>query len=214
MESRSFKVSLAKNPLISIKVIPGHFTTSNAHSNFFLDVSWLKSNALAARDAARHLAIPYLATTLIDTIVCMEKTEVIGAYMAEELVQEGPVVMNAGDELHVVSPMNSSQGNLIFPESVAEWIKNRSILLLVASISSGRTVHSALECLAYYGGKVAGISTLFLSSHEAMGEKINALFTSDDIPGYKLYAPGECEMCRAGQKLDAIISSDGYTKIG
>ncbi|MDR1566701.1 MAG: hypothetical protein LBS48_05400 [Treponema sp.] len=58
MEKNVFSISLVKNPVISIKVIPGHFTTSNAHSNYYLDVSDLKADALVARDVARELAIP------------------------------------------------------------------------------------------------------------------------------------------------------------
>jgi orotate phosphoribosyltransferase len=211
MEKNVLSISLTKNPIISIKVIPGHFTTSNAHSNCYLDVSDLKTDALVARDVARELAIPYLSSTLIDTIVCMEKTEVIGAYLAEELLQEGTSVMNAGGKIHVVSPTYNTNGNLVFPDNVIEWILNRNILLLVASISSGRTVAAAMECLAYYGGKIAGISTLFLTSGENLKQEVHPLFTSGDIPGYKLFGIGDCELCKTGQKLDAIISSEGYT---
>jgi len=166
----------------------------------------------ALHGAARELAVPYLTTTLIDTIVCMEKTEIIGAYLAHELLQEGTSVVNSGSEIHVVTPMYN-QGNLIFRDSMIEWISNKSVLLLVASISSGRTVEGTLDCLSYYGGKLAGISTLFLASSVAVKQKIHTLFTSEDIPEYKLFTPGECEMCKAGLKLDAIVNSEGYTKI-
>jgi len=214
MQKNVFSVSLEKNPVISLNVIPGHFTTSNAHSNYFLDVSRLKSNTLVARNVARELAIPYLSTTLVDTIVCMEKTEVIGAYLAEDLLQEGTSVMNSGGDINVVSPSSNINGNLIFQDNIIEYITHKNILLLVTSISSGKTVSSAMECLAYYGGKLNGISSLFLTSHERLDYEINALFTSKDIPEYKLWSTGECEMCKAGLKLDAIINSEGYTKIG
>ena len=214
MKTKGFSVSLEKNPVITIGVIPGHFSTSSAHTNNYLDVSGLKSNALVARNVARELAIPYLSSTLVETIVCMERTEVIGAYMAEELLQAGNKVMNAGGEIHVLTPISNVNGKMIFQDSMVEWISNRNIILLVASISSGQTVQSTLECLNYYGGRLAGISTLFISYHDKVEQDVNALFTSDDIPGYKLFHTGECEMCRAGLKLDAIISSEGYTLIG
>ena len=214
MNTKAFSVSLEKNPIISIKVIPGHFTTNNAHSNYFLDVSELKFSAFIAWDVARELAIPYLSSTLVDTIVCMEKTEVIGAYLAQELKQEGTAVMNSGEEIRIITPIINTNGNLIFQDNLIEWISNKNILLLVCTISSGRTVSSAMECLEYYGGKLAGISSLFLSSQEKMKQKIYTLFTSDDIPDYKLFSTAECEMCRAGQRLDAIINSEGYTRIG
>ena len=77
MEDRAFSVSLTKNPSISMNVIPGHFTTSHFHTNYYLDLDNLKTNVSIARDVAVELALPYLTTKLVDTIVCMEGTEVI-----------------------------------------------------------------------------------------------------------------------------------------
>jgi orotate phosphoribosyltransferase len=214
METKSFRVSLAKNPIISINVIPGHFTTNNAHINNYLDVSGLKSNAMVARDVAQELAIPYLTSTIVDTIVCVEKTEVIGAFLAQELLQHGATVMNEGGEIHVVTPSHNVNGNMVFQDNVVEWITNRSIILLVASVSSARALHIAMDCISYYGGRLAGISALFVASPDKQKDQINSLFTSEDIPGYKLFTTAECEMCKAGLKLDALVSSEGYTKIG
>lgn len=213
MESKIFSVSLEDSPRISINVIPGHFTTSNAHVNFYLDVGGLKSSALAARDAARALAVPYFSSTPVDTIVCMEKTAAIGAYLAEELTHEGASAINSGNDIHVISPISNVNNNLVFPDSMLQWITGRNILLLVASVSSGRTVQSALECLTYYGGKVAGISALFRALPDTPGQEIHALFTAEDIQGYILSDPSQCAMCKAGVKLDAIVNSEGYTKI-
>ena len=213
METKAFSVSLDKNPEIAINVIPGHFTTSNAHTNYFLDVWELKSKASLARDVARELAAPYLASTPIDTIVCMERTVVLGAYIAEELLREGAAVMNTGGNIHVISPLSNINGNLIFQDNAIEWIRNKNVLLLVASITSGTTIRITQECITYYGGRVAGISALFFSSENPEND-VNALFTSKDIPGYKVFSTVDCEMCKAGQKLDAIISSEGYTIIG
>ena len=71
----------------------------------------------------------------------------------------------------------------------------------------------ALECMSFYGGKVVGISALFCNIHGKRGKEINALFTCDDIPNYKIWKPNECEMCKAGKKIDAIVSSEGYTEL-
>ena len=210
METNAFNVSLEKNPAIKIKVIPGHFTTSNAHINYFLDVWELKSNVSLARDVAREMAAPYLASTPIDTIVCMERTVVLGAYTAEELQREGTAVMNAGGIIHVLSPLSNINGNLIFQDNAIEWIRNKNILLLVASTTGGGTIKRAMECITYYEGRPAGISALFFAS-EDLEYDVNSLFTAEDIPGYKVFSTGDCEMCKAGQKLDAIINSEGYT---
>jgi len=213
METNTYSISLTKNPIIAINVTPGHFTTNNLHTNNYLDVSELKGDTAIAKDVAREIAIPYLSTTLVDTIVCMEKMEVIGAYLAQELNQDGTSVMNTGRNIHVVSPMNNAYGKLIFPDSVVQWISGKNILLLVATISSGRSLNIALECINYYGGKLAGISALYRASEVKVDRDVYCLFTSEDIPGYKLFNTAECEMCREGHKLDAIISSEGYTKL-
>jgi orotate phosphoribosyltransferase len=213
MELNAFNISLAKNPNITINVIPGHFTTPNAHSNNYLDFHTVKGNTTVARDVAREMAIPYLSTTPIDTIVCMEKMDVIGAYLAQELTQDGTSVINSGNTIHVVSPINNMYGNLVFASSVASWLSGKNILLLIATISSGRTLYRVLECIAYYGGKLAGISSLYQASDVDPGVGVNSLFRSDDIPGYKLYNTGECELCKNGVKLDAVVSSEGYTRI-
>ena len=214
MESKAFIISLEKNPSISVKVIPGHFTTSSAHLSHYLDVSGLKSNAMVARDIAREMATPYLSSTLVETIVCMEKTEVIGAFLAQELLQSGMSAINGGSgEIHVVSPISNSLGQLSFNSSTMKVITNRSVILLVASVSGGRTLDSTLDCMMYYNAKIAGISALFMASTDPQEQDIHTLFTSADIPGYRFFSSRKCEMCQEGQKLDALISSEGYTKI-
>jgi len=212
MEFKATSISLAKNPKIAINILSGHFSTNNAHSNCYIDFSQLKCNSLLARDVARELAIPYISSTPIDTIVCMEKTSVIGAFLADELMQEGASVINSGNEIYVVSPFNNAYGNWVFPNNRTEWIKDKNVLVLVATVSSGRALNSVLECISYYSGKITGISALYSVSPDSHQHHINALFSPDDIEGYQLFAPGECLMCRNGQKLDALINSEGYTK--
>jgi len=213
MDDSTYSISLEKNPIISIKVTPGHFSTGNFHTNYFLDVSTLKANAYIARDVARELALPYLSSALVDTIVCMENTKVIGAFMAQELIQEGTAVMNSGGDINVVTPMNSSDGKLVFYDNEVEWITDRNILLLTTTVSSGRTLTRALECLSTYNGVISGISALFQFTEAMPHLNINTLFTSNDIPGYNVIVSDDCELCKSGVKLDALISSEGYKKI-
>jgi len=211
MEGKAFKLTLEKNPLITLDVLPGHFTTSNTHVSHYLDLGGLKSNALLARNVARELAIPYLSNIMVDTIVCTERTEVIGAYLAEELFEGGISVINSWEEIHIVTPRINNTGHLSFPGSMIQWVSNRNIILLATSISSGRTLDSALDCLSYYQGIVVGISTLFMVKNAMPDQEVNTLFTSDDIPEYKMYSSRDCEMCRQGLPLDALVCSEGYT---
>jgi orotate phosphoribosyltransferase len=213
MEKNAFKVSLEKNPLISINVIPGHFTTNNMHLNYYLDVSGLKSDVWVAKDVAKQIAIPYLSRSIIDTIVCLENTEVIAAFLADELQMEGQAVMNSGNNIHIVTPMNNVHGNMMFHDNLLEHITNKNILLLIATISSGRAMNVAMECIEYYGGRLAGVSALFVAAHGKLRHEVNTLFNTDDIPEYKLFSIDECEMCKAGVKIDAFVNNEGYTKI-
>lgn len=213
MKNNTSTVSLTKNPALSMNVISGHFTTNHFHMNHYLDLEKLKTNATIARDVARELALPYLASTLVDTIVCMEGTEAIGAYLADELLKEGLSVMNSGREIHVVTPLSNTHRKLMFQSSIQELILNHNIIVLVSSVSSGITLNSALECLSYYGGIVVGISALFNACPENNEQEIYSLFTNDDVPDYQLFSPNDCPMCKEGRKLDAIIVHDGYIKI-
>jgi len=213
MESRFFTVSSQKNQLVTIQVAAGHFATASAHISHYIDISELKSSSGAAKSAARELAIPCRATTVVDVIVCLEGTEIIAAYLADELLLEGIDVMNAGGEIHVVSPMVSPDGHFIFHENIQKIIRDRNVILLVATISSGVHVCRAMECISYYGGRLIGVSAVFSAFPKVCGMDVCSLFSGEDVPGYQFFAPAECKMCRDGKALDAIIDSEGYTKV-
>ncbi len=213
MKDRTFIVSLPKNPLITMKVIPGHFATITSHLSHYLDVNDLKTNAAVARDVAKELAIPYLSNTLVDTIICLEGTQVIGAYLAEELLQDGISVMNSEQEIHVITPETNINRKLMFPDSMKDILLGKNIILLVASISSGKTLGCALDCISYYGGELVGISTLFSALPQKSGQEIHTVFTNDDIEGYQIYTPSKCAICEHGLKVEAFINNDGYSKI-
>ncbi|NLV35067.1 MAG: hypothetical protein GXY17_00095 [Clostridiaceae bacterium] len=214
MRNEVFTISLPKNPVINLSVNPGHFTTSHFHTTHYLDLTNIKTNASVAKYVAIELALPYLSSTLVDTIVCMEQTEVIGAYMAQELLNHGAAFINSGREIHLATPISNVNRNLIFQSNMQDLIVNRNIIVLVSSISSGMTLNNALECLGYYGGNVVGISALFNAYPDKQEHEIHSLFTGEDIPEYLIYSPNECPMCKEGRKLDAIIVHDGYIEIG
>jgi orotate phosphoribosyltransferase len=80
-------------------------------------------------------------------------------------------------------------------------------------MSTGATANRVIECLYYYGCKLVGISAIFNTFPETDDLKIHALFNGEDIPNYQFYNPSECPMCREGRKIDAIINSEGFTKL-
>ena len=67
---------------VPLKIRPGHFATNHAHINYYIDVTTLKARTKEAEEVAQALVGMYLYDTVIDTIVCMEGTEVIGAFLA------------------------------------------------------------------------------------------------------------------------------------
>lgn len=211
MDYRAFTVTSPKNKLITMDVIPGHFTNSTSHLTHYLDMSRLKFNALIARDVAREMAVPYLSNHLVETIVCMEEMDVIGAYLAEELIENGMIV-NSERDIHVLTPRINVNGQLIFQQSTERFIDNKHIILLVASAASGMTVDRTLDCLKYYNGKLVGISAIFTAAPKVSGYEIHALFNSQDIQGYQVYRPSQCVLCKEGHKLEAMVGYDGYTR--
>ena len=82
------KMRSRKFPDVIMKVIPGHFVTPNSHINYYIDMTTMKTRQSEAKAAARAMASTYAATTIVDTIVCMDGMEVIGAYLADELTHQ------------------------------------------------------------------------------------------------------------------------------
>jgi orotate phosphoribosyltransferase len=213
MLQEPYVVSSSKNPAISMKVTPGHFATSSSHISHYLDVSTLRTSALAAREVARSFAERFLTSIEVNTIICMENTEVIGAYLAEELLRDGLMVFNKGGEIRVMTPIHSVGGQLIFLPSARKYIEGRNVILLLASASSAKTASQALECLSYYRGQLVGILALFSAESSVLGHEIYSIFTDADIAGYYSARAEHCALCKAGHHLDAIVTNQGYTEL-
>ena len=149
------KMRSRKFPDVIMKVIPGHFVTPNSHINYYIDMTTMKTRQSEAKAAARAMASTYAATTIVDTIVCMDGMEVIGAYLADELTQAGIMSMNAHKTIYVYSPEFDNRGQMIFRENSEMMIKGKHVLLLLASATTGQTILRAGESIDYYGGTVA-----------------------------------------------------------
>jgi len=87
------------------------------------------------------------------------------------------------------------------------------VLILMASVSTGYTAKSAIETIAYYGGRAVGIASIFATVDAIGGLPVNRLFDPQDLPGYTTSDASACPLCRAGQRLDAIVNSFGYSKL-
>ncbi len=207
------KISSPANSNAIIRVIPGHFATTHSHVNFYVDMTILKSRKIEAQAAAAVLAMRYSSTTVIDTIICMDGCDVIGAYLADELTKVGILSVNQHKSMYVVSPEEDASGQLIFRDNMTMMIKDRNCLLLLANATTGKTVARSLECIRYYGGKVQGVSAIFSASPSVAGMPIYSIFTTDDIPDYETYEASSCPLCARGKRIDAIVNSYGYSRL-
>ena len=85
-EHQAMKVYSKYNNMVSINVIPGHFATNHSHITHYIDMTTLKSRQSMARAAAKSIASEYMSSTVVDTIVCMDGTEVIGCKLSRKII--------------------------------------------------------------------------------------------------------------------------------
>ena len=213
MEERLVDLRSAKNPKARIKIMKGHFATGNSHINVYIDMSTVKVRHGNSREAAKLLADEYAHTASVDTIVCLEETNTIGTFMAEHLADSSIHSLSNGNNISIVSPEYHQNGQILFRDNVQRMIKGCQVLILAPSITTGKSVKRAIEAVLYYGGQVCGICAVFSSISKINGLEVKTIFASKDLPDYRAYAPGECPMCKAGEKLDAIVNSYGYSKL-
>lgn len=212
-ENQPVKIFSSYNKDVSIRIVQGHFATNHSHITHYIDMSTLKARQSMARAAAKSIAHEYQTSTIVDTIVCMDGTDVIGSYLAEELTQSGIMSMNQHKAMYVVTPEFDSVGQMIFRDNIQPMITGRHVLLLLASATTGRTVEQSLDCISYYGGMLAGISAIFSAIETIDNQTIHALFKMGDIPAYKTYPHNQCPLCQSGKKIEAIVNSYGYSKL-
>ena len=201
------------NPKLYADAIPGHFATNHSHINYYIDMSAIKHSQSMATEAAASIAY-HFSSVNIDTILCLEGTEYIGAFLARELSRDGFRSMNGGSDLFLVEPDSNVNGQFIFSDNLTPMILSKNVLVLVTSASTGQTLSQARECVEYYGGRIAGYSALFSNIEELNGKKVVSLFSGMDFPHYHNCSHGKnCPDCAAGVPLDAIVTPRGYTKL-
>lgn len=212
MEERMFKIYSPENNKVVLKVIPGHFVTSHSHINYYMDMTTLQARQNEAEGVARLLASKYENTTMVDTIVCLNNCQVIGAYFAKELTKSGICCMNAHETIYITSPEKDINGQMIFRDNAKMMIANKNVLILSTSITTGVTLDKAINSVEYYGGRVQGIASVYSFISKARGIKVNSVFCGKDLTGYASYESDNCPMCKAKQKIDAIVNGHGYSK--
>lgn len=210
---KEYKVPSKNNSRIHLKVVPGHFATSHSHINFYMDMTTLKVRHSEAAEVAREMAREYQYSKPVDTIICMDGCEIIGSCLAEELTKNGIMSLNSHQSLYVVTPEFDSNGQMIFRDNLQPMVREKNILLLLASATTGRTIARSLECIRYYGGIIQGISAIFSAATEIHGQPVHCIFSTEDLPEYCTYHPNDCPLCKNREKIDAIVNGFGYSEL-
>ena len=116
MNNNTFKIQ-SKRQNLFLRLTKGHFATSHSHINYYIDVTTQKTRLSEAQAVAEELVSYYQSTTVVDTILCLDGTQVIGACLAKELTDAGFSNLNAHQTIYVVTPEHTSGSQLIFRDN-------------------------------------------------------------------------------------------------
>ncbi|MCR5094226.1 MAG: orotate phosphoribosyltransferase [Lachnospiraceae bacterium] len=207
------KIEHSRNKDVVLRYIPGHFITPNSHVNYYMDLSDMKSRQREARATGEELAEMYLASDVIDTILCLNGMEVVGAYLANKLTKAGIISANAHKTMYITSPEYNSSGQMMFRENNQHMIRGKHVLILIDTATTGATLQSATRTVRYYKGITIGISAIYTLATQIDDIPIRALYSLRDLPDYVSHKPENCPMCRDGVPVDAICNGFGYSTL-
>lgn len=213
MKNKRIKIYAQSDPDIALRIFPGHFATPQSHITHYMDMTTMKARVSEAMRIAKALSKNYEVSTPVDTIVCMDGLQVVGAFLADELTKSGVLSMNAHKTIYVIAPEFNSVGQMIFRDNLQPMIKQKNILLLNGSITTGETLHREVESVLYYGGIIQGVAAVFSAVTKVAGLEVRSIFQQKDLPEYGSYKSSECPMCKRKEKLDAIVNGYGYSEI-
>ena len=207
------RLQIQRRGVVPLKLARGHFATTHSHINYYVDITYQKTRLSEAKDTAYHLVSQFINDTPVDTIVCLDGSSVLGAFVAEELSRAGFRTINAHQTVYVLEPEYNHNSQIIFRDNFQPMIRGKHVLVLTASITTGTTARKCVEAIEYYGGKVAGISAVYRAVDSIDGHPVRSIYSVADLPDYASYSYKECPYCKAGQKLDALINSYGISQL-
>lgn len=213
MENRMVKFYSGESNRVAIHAIPGHFATSHSHINYYIDITSLKTRVQEAKEVAGVLYQRIGRLSYIDTIVCMDGTEVIGAFLAEEFEKGEFVSTNRHETIYVVAPELNSNNQMLFRDNIKPSIEGKHVLLLSATTTTGKTIRRSLEGIRYYGGTVEAVASVFSTVKSVDNMPVESVFTEADLPGYAAYTAEECPFCKKGERLEAVVNGFGYSRL-
>lgn len=203
----------SNSPDLYLDIYKGHFATSHSHMNYYIDIASNKSNLRQANAVANALAEHFKYTTQIQTILCLDNTEVIGACLAGALTKSDRFNVNAGNDIFVLTPEHTAGSQLFFRDNTSSMITGKDMLILAASVVTGYTAQSAVEAIRYYGGNPVGVCAIFATIKECEAIPVCSVFDPNDLPGYLTSPAHNCPMCRNGEKITALVNCFGCSAL-
>lgn len=191
----------------------GHFATNHSHINYYIDITYQKTRLSEAKAVAKALVPHFDTTTIVDTILCLDGTAVIGSCLADELTKGGFQSINRHQTIYVLEPEYNANSQMIFRDNIKPMIKGKHVLVLMASMTTGFTAKRSIEAIGYYGGYVAGIAAMYSAVRETGGFPVASVYSLEDFPDYASYDFRECPYCKQGQPIDALVNSFGYSEL-
>ena len=210
--NKEYKIR-TKNKNVFLRVRKGHFATMHSHTNYYIDVTTQKNRLSEAKAVAREMVAAYRSNTIVDTIICLDGTEVIGAFLAEALTEDNFINMNAHQTIYVMAPEYIGRGQMMFRDNIVPMIKGKHVLILAASVTTGKTALAAIDAINYYGGFVSGVSAIFATVDECDGHAVHSIFDPNDLGDYSSFKPHKCPYCLKGEKIEALVNSYGFSAL-
>ena len=210
IELKKLKLGRGNVPL---RVARGHFATNHSHINYYIDITYQKTRLSEAKASAYQLVSHFINDTPVDTILCLDGTAVLGTCVAEELTKTGFRTINQHQTIYVVEPEYNANSQIIFRENIQPMIRDKTVLILMASVTTGYTANRSIEAIHYYGGQVAGVAAIYRAVDEVGGYPVRSIYSIEDLPDYESYDYKDCPYCKTGRKLDALVNSFGYSPL-
>ena len=200
---------------VPLRVAKGHFATNHSHINYYIDITKQKIRLHEAKAIAKELAKNYIGYDgrPIDAILCLDGMALIGSFLADALTSNSQSLSDA-NTICLIEPEYSSTGQMIFRDNIQPFIRNKNVLILMASVTTGYTANRGVQTCIYYGGKVMGVAALYraVDKLEEGDYPVHSVYSLEDLPDYETYSHTECPYCKAGRRIDAMVNSYGYSK--
>lgn len=198
---------------VPLRIARGHFATNHSHINYYIDITYQKTRLSEAKDSAYQLVSHFINDTPVDTILCLDGTAVLGTCVAEELTKTGFRTINQHQTIYVLEPEYNANSQIIFRDNVQPMIRGKHVLVLMASVTTGFTAKRSIEAIGYYGGRVAGVASIYRAVDEVAGYPVRSIYSVDDLPDYESHDYRDCPYCKDGRRLDALVNSFGFSAL-